>query len=312
MAAKLRRAGILAASVLLAGSLVAGLPGLTAQAAPALVPAVVPGETVLYDSFATATLNSAVWSQRAQKQLFFNSKVADRSCGMPWGNASVSGGSFRATVSKASGADAAYIVSQAKAAQKAAGKKVVGCPSGTFKNAMVSTQDSGLTAKYGTLTARVKFPQGQGFHGSVWLQSSGSGLGAEIDLIESFGYGKGVGNYVQVPSGSKLVKFGGYVKATKTVKTKSKAWWNKAHNYSVTWSLQGNGKTKFVFSVDGTVTRTVYAAVPERDYFVVMSNLSSDWELKYLKKPSKGAPGVKKTKLPASMIVEWVELKKTA
>jgi hypothetical protein len=306
MAVKLRRAGILAASLLVASSLVAGFAGSEAKAAPAA-----PGETVLYDSFDTGMLNPAIWSQRAQKALFFASKVASRSCASPLGNTSVSGGSFRATVSKATGADAASIVAQAKAWQKKNKKKVVGCPYGTFKNAMVSTQESGVTAKYGTLTARVKFPLGQGFHGSVWLQSSGTN-GAEIDLIESFGYGLGVGNYVQIPSGSKWSKAGGYIKTSKTVKPKSKAWWNKAHNYSVTWTPASAGKTKFVFSVDGAVTRTVYAKVPVRDYFVVMSNLSSDWELVHLKKPHKGAPGVKKATLPASMIVEWVELKKTA
>lgn len=44
-----------------------------------------------------------------------------------------------------------------------------------------------------------------------------------------------------------------------------------------------------------------------RKYYLVLSLLSSDWELPLLTKPGQGAKGVKKTTLPSSMLVDWAQ-----
>lgn len=280
--------------------------------------------TVFFDDFSGGGLDQNFWSYRMSDQ-----QVGSRLCSLPQvSNSTLTGGRFKAAVSKGSGSYASKVISRAKAAQaslakakryskKATKKFVNGCPLGTYKNSMVSTVDK-VTAKYGTLSASIKFAADQGVHGSIWLQSSTPGSSVEIDMIESYGYGKGLASVIHVPKAGGTQQFPTTAKAaylggkTKTA-TKNKAWWSKFHTYSVNWAPTAAGQTKYTFSVDGVVTRTLTKVAPVTDYFIVMSNLSSDWELKYLKKPySKGFKGVKKAKLPASMLVDWVKLEKTA
>ena len=64
----------------------------------------------------------------------------------------------------------------------------------------------------------------------------------------------------------------------------------------------------FEFRVDGKVTKRIAKPTDIRQYFVVLSLLSSDWELPLLTKPGKGAKGVKKATLPSSMLVDWVQV----
>jgi beta-glucanase (GH16 family) len=194
-----------------------------------------------------------------------------------------------------------------KAAKKelAAAKKLTktnGCPDGVFLNGMVATDDR-FSVKSGLMVAKVKFPKGQGVHGAAWLQDRVSGQ--EIDVIESYGYGKGVASVVHVLSGSKLTKkpakaADGYVVKSAT---KNAAWWNRYHTFSAEFNPQ-----QVVFRVDGEVTRTVKAKFAKVEYSALLSMLSSDWELPALKQPTQGAKGVKKASLPLTMYVDSVQI----
>jgi len=289
------RLAALGTGIVLASTLFLGTVPASATVAPAAVAVSASGFTDLFDGNA---LDPALWATRDRD-------TSSRRCSTPIaGNTVVSGGILKSTVKKVtSGAVYNAIIAKAKAATKKKTAKKA-CPYGAFTNGMVSTEGT-FTMTYGTVNARIKFPVSQGLHGSVWLKSA-DGTAAEIDLIESFGYGKGVASFLYTASGAKN---GGYVlkKATK-----SKSWWSKWHDYSVTWSPEG-GSTRFVFKIDGVTTWSVLKALPVAPYFLVVSNLSSDWELKYQKKPTKGgAKGVKKAKLPATMQVASLVVKTAA
>jgi len=290
---KRKRLAALGTGIALASSLLLGTVPASAAVAPAAVAVSNTGFTDGFD-----ILDPAVWALRDQD-------TPSRLCSTPVAsNTVVSGGVLKSTVRKVtSGATYNHIIAKAKAATKKSTAKKA-CPYGAFSNAMVSTEGA-FSMTYGTVTAKIKFPLAQGLHSSVWLKSA-DGTKAEIDLIESFGYGKGVGSYLYTATGAKN---GGYVNKKAT---RSKSWWSKWHTYSVTWRAEGSS-TRFIFKIDGKQTWSVSKALPVAPYFLVVSNLSSDWELKYGKKPTKGgAKGVKKAKLPATMQVASLVVNKTA
>lgn len=173
-----------------------------------------------------------------------------------------------------------------------------GCAeSGHYVSAMISTEGR-FTLKTGIVAARVKFPQGQGMHGSVWLQSGG---GSEIDFVESYGYGRGLTSVIHV-DGQRYPKKNKdtYVN---TQAVKDRAWWDEYHVYSVEWDYE-----ELVFRIDGIETQRIQQATPDVDYFVVVSMLSSDWEQKRFKKPVQNAEGVTPATLPQTMKVDWVKV----
>lgn len=192
------------------------------------------------------------------------------------------------------------------ALKKANAMTVKGCPDGVFYNARVDTRTHFQIAE-GMVSARVKFPKDQGIHGSIWLQTMRDGdarpAGAEIDMIESFGYGKGITNILHVDTAGKgtLSRYGDYVIKDKT---KNARWWDNYHVYSVEWT-----PSEFIFRVDGIETSRIKKKAVKGDrYYLVMSLLSSDWETPLLKKPTMGAPGIKKAALhKAKMYVDWIQ-----
>ena len=200
-----------------------------------------------------------------------------------------------------------------KAVAVAKAMKVNGCPYGVYANAYIDTRESFRQAE-GLLAARIRFPKEQAIHGSAWLQSIRPGtarpLGAEIDMIESFGYGKGITNLIHVDEegNGQIDTAGGYILKEKTQNPK---WWDKYHVYSVEWT-----RSEFVFRVDGVETnRLKKNAVKGDEYTLMITLLSSDWELPLLDKPvtSKKTPGVKKPNLAkAKMYVDWIEAWKRA
>lgn len=287
------------------------------------------------------TLDGTSWATRSD-----GVSAGSRQCSMPRPeNVTVAGGALALTMRKATGALKDQIVQSAKTAQqaekdaaiktaqtavdkakaqqaaaktkaakkkadaalkkansalkKAKAMKIVGCPKGAYTNAMVGTSGE-VSVKQGIVAARIKFPKGQGMHGSAWLQSP---TGQEIDFIESFGYGKGIASVIHVPEKGSLKKYpskaaDGYVLKSDVKKS---SWWSKYHVFSVEFDA-----TRVVFRIDGKVTRTINKTLAAQDYVLVLSLLSSDWELPLLTKPGKGAKGVKKTSLPSTMLVDWV------
>jgi hypothetical protein len=268
--------------------------------ARAVVPSAIPASPTWKDEF--TSLNASNWSGRGLDQV-----IGTRRCGLPVAaNSKISGGKYTATVAKASKKEKAQIL----ASQKTVLGKSVGCKYGYFTNASLSTYKSFLVHGYGKVETKVKFPVSQGMHFAVWLQSTS---GPEIDLIESFGYGKGITNYVHVKNANGTTTR--YPHPTKTnyvlaSATKKKSWWGKYHTYSVEWTPAATpGFAHYVFKADGKVTYQADIATTMADYFLVMSSTTSDWELRYLKKPSKGkAKGVKKATFPSKMYVDYVRV----
>lgn len=281
------------------------------------------------DQFSGTKIDENSWSTRADGVL-----AGSRLCSAPDpNNVKVSDGKLSLTMKKAGSALQAEANKVARAAQQAAKDKAVakaeaqlkaaktakakkkakaaikkakaikitGCAKGVYTNAMIGTNGK-FNVERGIIAARVKFPRGQGMHGSAWLQSAG---GQELDFVESYGYGKGITNVIHVPSGGKLVRLpakpaDGYVLKSDVKKS---SWWDKYHVFSMEWNTQW-----FEFRVDGKVTKRIAKPTDIRQYFVVLSLLSSDWELPLLTKPGKGAKGVKKATLPSSMLVDWVQV----
>jgi hypothetical protein len=169
------------------------------------------------------------------------------------------------------------------------------CPHGMFKVAMIGTgevTEPGFEATHGLFAARVKFQSGRGQHGAFWLQGAGPGS-AEIDVAEYFGDGRPDGGLTTLvhrtrDDGTVTTVGGPLPKVAKVLgegNTPSTAW----HVWSVEWSPKG-----YVFRLDDTVTmrtRRNLASVPE---FMVLSLLTSDWEL----------PALNTTE--STMRVDWV------
>jgi len=189
-------------------------------------------------------------------------------------------------------------VTEEKESAQVAKAKAAGCKERrVFKNAMISTEGL-FKVKAGTLAARIKFAEGQGMHGAVWLQSYDK---SEIDMIESYGYGVGLTSVIHV-DGQRYPTDGGdtYVIADTVT---DRDWWSKYHTYSVEWDNES-----VVFRVDGKVSKRIAHATPDTEYFIVASMLSSDWEQKRFKNPVDNAEGVTPTTLPQTMSVDWIKV----
>ncbi len=191
------------------------------------------------------------------------------------------------------------------ALRNARAMKVNGCSRGVYTNAAIGTAGK-FSVKSGLVAARIKFPRGQGMHGAAWLKSNS---GHELDFIESYGYGKGVTSVVHIPSRGKLVQIPGTPDAVYVAKSSvsRSSWWSKYHVFSLEWNAK-----RMIFRIDGQITRTITRKTGVRPYYLVLSLFSSDWELPLLTSPDRRSPGVKKTKLPSSMLVDWVRVWKKA
>ncbi|HSE07181.1 MAG TPA: glycoside hydrolase family 16 protein [Nocardioidaceae bacterium] len=158
---------------------------------------------------------------------------------------------------------------------------------------------------HGVAAARVKFPQGRGQHGAFWLQRSGvtvvpgepKSSGAEIDIVEYFGEGfkgGGLASFLYyLNAGNENEKVGGvWPKATRQLPP-GDAWWRSYHVFSVEWTPK-----QYVFRVDGRETFRTKEGVSGVPQFLVLSLLSSDWEL----------PKLDRSTLPTTMETDWVRV----
>jgi beta-glucanase (GH16 family) len=168
--------------------------------------------------------------------------------------------------------------------------KVLKDPASSYKylNGQISTQNH-YRFTHGFAAARVKFQQGRGHHGSFWLQSpnynsypgSPARSGAEVDIVEFFGRGYtggGLGNFLYYKSAArKDVKLGGVWPAAAGLKASSDSWWNSYHVFAVDWTTGG-----YTFYIDGQKLYSTTRALSHTEEFLILSLLSSDWELKDL------------------------------
>ncbi|MBA3744305.1 glycoside hydrolase family 16 protein [Sporichthya sp.] len=170
------------------------------------------------------------------------------------------------------------------------------CPNGQYLNGMIGTPNT--TFSYGRFSARIKFHQPKGAHGAFWLQSPST----EVDTIEYFGRAGnktgGLRSYVHRPKvvngQTKFVTSGGPLKASKVRSIIGNHRISDGfHTFTVVWT-----PTSYVFSIDGKQTLKVTDAVSSSPVNLVLSLLSSDYEL----------PALKSAKLPATMQVDWVKV----
>ena len=159
--------------------------------------------------------------------------------------------------------------------------------------------------RYGVSAARVKFQLRRGQHGSFWMKPQTPRkipgrpklAGAEIDVIEWFGKGHPAGGLSThayfLGKGGRKVTVGDWIRNPNRFLTGGRdSWYSRFHVFSVEWT-----PARYIYRIDGKeVARTTrgVSGVPE---FLILSLLSSDWELPYLGRESK---------LPETMKVDWV------
>ena len=174
---------------------------------------------------------------------------------------------------------------------------------GYYLNGHVSTEET-FSLDGGVAAARVRFQQGRGQHGAFWLQRAGDveqvpgdpgASGAEIDVAEFFGEGYQQGGlasfvYYTAEDGASE-KVGGLWPAATRALPEGDAWWRRYHVFSVEWT-----EDEYVFRVDGRETFRTSEGVSGVPQFLVLSLLSSDWELDRLDEST----------LPSGMQVDWV------
>jgi beta-glucanase (GH16 family) len=164
-----------------------------------------------------------------------------------------------------------------------------------YLNSHVGTQGT-YSFRYGVAAARVKFQEPQGMHGAFWLQDSGEAegtIGAEIDTVEFFGKGYAKGGIASFIYPSQGEEVGGtQPDASEALTGPRDNWWDRYHVFSVEWTPKA-----YVFRIDGVETLRVEENVADRKAFLIMSLLTSDWELKRM--PESGA---------GQMDVDWVRV----
>ena len=160
---------------------------------------------------------------------------------------------------------------------------------------------SGFSFTYGYAAARINFQELRGQHGSFWLQGFGPKptgdakvTGAEIDVIEYFGDDHpqgGLSSFVYWKPTAKGKTAGGWLPDPEQF---GDDWSSKFHVFSVEWTPK-----KYVFRIDGQVTNTITQGVSGRPEFLILSLLSSDYELQHLDDNDD---------LPQQMDVDWVKV----
>lgn len=181
------------------------------------------------------------------------------------------------------------------AAKSAKGKKI-----GDFDYRLNGDIASVGRFKYGVFAARVKFQRDAGQHGSFWLQSvaePGSGgpaeVGAEIDVVEYFGESedKRLASFIHYYEDDQAVKEGDFVPdAASFLAGADDDWWKTYHVFALRWT-----EDRYDIYIDGKLAWSTDQGISQQEEYMVLSMLSSDYELPKLK-----------ADLPQSMQVDWV------
>lgn len=174
---------------------------------------------------------------------------------------------------------------------------------GYFLNGHISTEYS-FDFTRGVAAARVKFPRDRGQHGAFWLQRNATIIpgnpaasGAEIDVVEFFGEGYprgGLTSFVYFTGADgESIKAGRLLPQATEQLPPGDDWWKQYHVFSVEWTPD-----EYIFRVDGRTTFRTSRGVSGIDQFLILSLLSSDWEL----------PQLDESELPSTMKVDWVRV----
>ncbi len=152
-------------------------------------------------------------------------------------------------------------------------------------NSQVATEHTRFF-RHGIVAARIKPQRAKGMHSGLWLLPSGTkytdgvpAAGAEIDVMEFFGEnGRGnetIGSHIHYyEAGWDKISLGDTFKDARQVLGKNRSWWDEFHVFSVEWT-----PTEYIFRVDGREYYRETGAVSQADQYLVLSNLTSDYEL---------------------------------
>jgi hypothetical protein len=236
------------------------------------------GSPAFVDTFDGAALGSA-WQHRIQ---FYN----------PWGGRACSKGDPSAVVVAGGTLRLSVLADPARTSETCLPTDADGNPTSSDSytwrlNGHVSTQHS-FDFQYGVAAARMRFPQAQGQHGAFWLQPRGllddrpTPWGAEIDVIEYYGAQNGVRTRMSStvhqhpaasPASTQTVG-GPLTDPDRYLESRTDRWWRNFHVFSVEWTPR-----EYVFRIDGQETLRTSRGVSHHPEFLILSLLSSDFEL---------------------------------
>lgn len=169
-------------------------------------------------------------------------------------------------------------------------------------NGHVGTEHS-VAFTYGFAAARIKTQAGRGQHSAFWMQAvGGQGTGgpkkggAEIDVIEYFGDDHPEGGLTSftyfLDKNGKKQTVGGWLPNADEL---GDDWAEQYHVFSVEWTPK-----EYVFRIDGKVTQRLKGVSSGRPEFLILSLLSSDYELPRFD-----------GELPQAMEVDWARVWET-
>jgi len=153
---------------------------------------------------------------------------------------------------------------------------------------------------YGYAAARIRTQSARGQHAAFWMQAVGGQQtggpkagGAEIDIMEYFGDDHPEGGLTSftyyLDKAGKKQTVGGWLP---DVEELGDDWADQYHVFSVEWT-----PTEYVFRIDGQVTQRLEGETSGREEFLILSLLSSDYELPRFN-----------GELPESMEVDWARV----
>ncbi len=149
----------------------------------------------------------------------------------------------------------------------------------------VATENSYLFT-HGIAAARIKPQQAKGMHSGFWMLPQDSkftdndpSAGTEIDVMEFFGESASgaetIGSFVSYyEPGWKAVKTGELFGEARQALGAGADWWNEFHVFSMEWT-----PANYIFRVDGREYYREPRAVSMAQQYLVLSMLSSDYEL---------------------------------
>ena len=169
-------------------------------------------------------------------------------------------------------------------------------------NGHVGTEES-YSFTYGYAAARIRTQSARGQHSAFWMQPVGGQLaggpavgGAEIDIMEYFGDDHPEGGLTSftyfLDEDGKKQTVGGWLP---DVERLGDDWAEEYHVYSVEWTPE-----EYVFRIDGVVTQRLEGETSGRGEFLILSLLSSDYELPRFN-----------GELPETMEVDWARVWET-
>ena len=256
------------------------------------------GKPDFSDEFSGTKLKAA-WEHRGQE----HNQEAKRACSMGSPDAvEVRDGTVRLSVME----------DPARAGTKCEALDAEGKPLGEYDwrlNGHISTEHT-LSFRYGFAAARIKYQPLRGQHGAFWMKpedphrvfndpdhfNDPKRSGAEIDVTEWFGNDHpsgGLTNYAYYPGREgETVKIGSWLKhPSRFLSGDGDSWSKQFHVFSVEWT-----PNYYIFRIDGRETFRTQKGVSGQPEFLILSLLSSDFELEYLKDGG----------LPQTMEVDWV------